>query len=214
MRSSAGRRSHTRQRSLVRRPSDSWSIRESKLFVPTTCPHTQLVELQLWSNILLASRCLPRCPSAVMVRRRWVLVQRLRGPRHPGARPLAGGWIDRCSPRCAQDPGYDRVRVPHLARVEIVTAPHGRRYRWQRLEDSSGDLDIVGDPGRASDRLIYVGDPAVSPAPNLIAEDPESAEPPHSDGTLRHDTAPFPIQIWDRRLLNHEVTFWSGDNKR
>jgi hypothetical protein len=55
--------------------------------------------------------------------------------------------------------------------------------------------------------VIDVGDPALTPEPNLVAEEPESAEPSHSDGTLRHNTSPLAIQIRNRRLLNHELTF-------
>ena len=121
--------------------------------------------------------------------------------------------FDAC-PTARKDPGDNRVRVPHLPRAELVTAPYGRRYRWQCVEDSFRNLHIVGHPDRASDRLIDVGNGATSPAPNLIAEDPVSPEPSHSDGTLRHHTSPFAMQIRYRRLLDHEVTFWRGDDER
>ena len=114
--------------------------------------------------------------------------------------------VDAC-PTARQDPGDNRVGVPHLPSTELVTAPHGRRNRGQRLEDSFCNFGIVGNPDRAPDRLIDVGNRAFSPAPNLVAEDPESPEPSHSDGTRRYHTSLFTMQIRDRRLLDHEVTF-------
>jgi hypothetical protein len=141
-------------------------------------------------------------------------VQQRQGPRPI---PALDRWsvdpYDTCPTAC-QNPGDNPVRVPHVARAELVSTPHGPWYGWQSLEYPSGDFDIMSDPDRASDRLIDVGDPAISPAPNLIAEDPESAEPSHPDGTLRHHTSPLAMQIRDRRLLNHEVTFWRGDDER
>ena len=134
----------------------------------------------------------------------------------PSWRSTIGRRMDRfdACPTARKDPGDNRVRVPHLPRAELVTAPYGRRYRWQCVEDSFRNLDIVGHPDRASDRLIDVGNGASSPAPNLVAEDPESPEPSHSDGTLRYHTSPFAMQIRYRRLLDHEVTFWRGDDER
>lgn len=133
----------------------------------------------------------------------------------PSGCSTIGRWmnhLDVC-PSAGEGPGDNRVRVPHFARVELVTAPNGRRYHWQQREDSSGDLDVVGDPDRPPDRLIDVGNLAFSPTPNLVAEDSESAEPPRSNWTYRYNTAPFAMQIRNRRLLNHEAPFRSRDDE-
>ena len=129
-------------------------------------------------------------------------------PTSPTGRSTMGRWMNGfgASPAAHQDPSDNRVRVPHFACVELVPAPHRCRYRGQSLEDSSGDLAIVGDPDRAPDGLIDVRNAALSPTPNLVAEDPESAEPAHSNWTLRHHTSSFAVQIGDGRLLDHDMT--------
>jgi len=121
--------------------------------------------------------------------------------------------FDAC-PTARLHPGDNRVRVPHLTRAKFVTAPYWRRYRRQSFEDPFCNLDIVGDPDRDSDRLIDVGNRASSPTANLVAEDPESPEPSHSDWTLSYHTSSFAVQIRYRRLLDHELTFWRGDDER
>ena len=134
----------------------------------------------------------------------------------PAGSSTIGWWMDLLDPCPAtrQDPRDNRVRVPHFPCVELVAAPHRCRYRRQSLEDSSGDLAVLGDPDRAPNRLIDVGNAALPPTPNLIAEDPESAKPAHSDWTLRHHTSTLALQIRNRRLLDHEVTFWQRNDER
>ncbi len=116
-------------------------------------------------------------------------------------------------PAPSEDPGDNRVRGPHFARGELVTAPNGRRYRRQQLKESSGDIHIVVDPDRTADGLIDVGNLALTSTPNLVVDESESAEPTRSDWTYRPNTTRVTIQIRNRRLLDHTVTFWRRDDE-
>jgi len=68
-------------------------------------------------------------------------------------------------------PGDQRVRVPHLARSKLVASPHRRRYFGHELEDPPGESRIVRQSPRTPHRLVDVRDHAVTPAPDLVPED-------------------------------------------
>jgi hypothetical protein len=113
-----------------------------------------------------------------------------------------------------QHPRDYRVRVPHLAGAELVTAPDRRWYRRQELKDSSSQRQIVGESHGARDRLVNVGNPTSSPASNLVTEAPKATGPARSNGTFGHDTSSFRVQVGNRSLLDHKTTFRNVDHQR
>ena len=76
-----------------------------------------------------------------------------------------------------EQPRDDRVRVPHVTCAQLVAAPDGPGHARDQLEDAAGDVGVGGEPSRAADRPLEVGDRAPAPAAELVAEEPEPAEP-------------------------------------
>ena len=111
-------------------------------------------------------------------------------------------------------PRDDRVGVPHLTRVELVSAPGGRGYRREDFEDSPRVVEGVRYANRTCDRRSDVRDRSIPPASDLIAEDPESAGASCSDRTLRDDAAPRTVEIRYRCLFDHKVTFADAHDQR
>lgn len=50
-----------------------------------------------------------------------------------------------CRGRCCQQPGDERVGVPHVTGPLLVTSPGPRRESWGELEDPRGVMPVVGD---------------------------------------------------------------------
>ena len=76
-----------------------------------------------------------------------------------------------------------------------------RRDRWT-FADQTGD------------RFGDIRDASLSPASDLVAEDPESSGPSHADGTFRDDPTPLAVPVRDGRLLDDEVAFGNVDHER
>ena len=134
----------------------------------------------------------------------------------PPRRSTMSRWVDRrdIDSAALQDPRHDGVGVPHLARVELVAAPYRGRYRWQQIEDSSGNVDVASHADGTPDCLIDIGNLPVPPAPDLVTEDSKTLQAPQSDWTLRHDTSPFAVQIRNWCLFDREVPSGRGENER
>ena len=131
---------------------------------------------------------------------------------HPGARPPAGG---RTPPRSAPL----RVSTQEITEFEFHISPApdssrpqtgvgmvGRRSRIRCANATSSDTRT-----RAGDRVVGVGDPAVPPAADLVAEQPNAAGPSHAHRALRHDTALFTVEVRHRRLFDDVATFRHTD---
>ena len=71
-----------------------------------------------------------------------------------------------------QEPGDQGVGVPHLARVQLVAAPRGGRKGGSEVEQPPSPVDIGAHVLGAGDRFGDVGDDAVAPAADLVAEKP------------------------------------------
>ena len=124
----------------------------------------------------------------------------------PARRPSAARQPDRLDVEAAarDQPRDQRVRVPHLARAELVASPDGRRHLRHELEEPPCAVGIVAQAARALDRLGDVRDDTVAPASDLVAEDPEAglldALPTGPSGDDAHARQGRPA---DRRLLDH-----------
>ncbi len=123
----------------------------------------------------------------------------LEAPRHcdtrvPTGSPAAGRRPDRLHREAAagDQPRDDRVRVPHLPGAELVPAPHGRGDSRHEIEEQPRPLRIVAQAARALDRLRDVGDDAVLPAANLVAEETEATCPAAADRPFGNDAPLLP----------------------
>src|SRR5688572_24534624 len=128
---------------------------------------------------------------------------------HDAGAPTGGsptcGKRDRfdVDPAAREEPRDGRVRVPHLARAELVAAPDGRRHLWHELEQATRTLAIGAQTARALDRLCEVRDASVAPAAYLVAEEAEASGRASRDRALGDDS-PLQALAPRRRLLDHE----------
>ena len=75
--------------------------------------------------------------------------------------------------RAYQQPRDQRVGVPHVAGVQLVSAPHGGWNERHQIEDALGANQVVCDADRTRDGLVGVGDRASAPSTDLVTEQPE-----------------------------------------
>ena len=122
---------------------------------------------------------------------------------HPGHGHRRGCDLGDVDSATRQHPRDHRVRVPHLAEVELVTTPHrawvstaapGQLVRPRRRHRTP-------EPG--SPRLVEVGYPSVSPTTDLVAEQSEVSRPSRSDRTLRDDPSLHAVAIGNGCLFDH-----------
>ena len=109
-------------------------------------------------------------------------------------------------------PGDDRVRVPHVARLELVSPPHGRRHGGNELEHAMRRLWIISHAHGAGDRFVDVWDRSARPAADLVAEEsqapakrlptgpsattPRRARHASGDGATSMTKKPSPRRTW------------------
>ena len=119
----------------------------------------------------------------------------------------AGRKMDRLDGNAASgyQPGYDRVGVPHLPDAELVTAPHQRRNIRHALPQPPRDTGIVAQPPGTLDRLLDIGDDAVTPPPDLVPEDPHASSPTRTHRPLGDHPSPSSARVRNRRLLDYKA---------
>jgi len=113
-----------------------------------------------------------------------------------------------------EEPGYERIRVPHLSGAELVAAPDRDRNARGEVEHPPCGLRIVCEPAWAVDRFGDVRDHPVAPAVQLVAEEPEPAGPARPDRPLHHDPARRTVVVEDRSLFDHEPALRHVDLER
>ena len=101
-------------------------------------------------------------------------------------------------------PGDHRVRVPHLARPELIATPNRSRDLRDQLEHAPRAIFVVAQSPRAVDGLGDVRDVAAAPKADLVAEDPKSARPATADRAFGDDAPLLAAPVVDRRLLDDE----------
>jgi hypothetical protein len=69
------------------------------------------------------------------------------------------------------------------------------------LEDSAGGIRVIADTERTCDGLGKIGDDAVTPAADLVAEQSKAAQAACADGALGDDAA-FRVLVPRRCLLD------------
>src|SRR5438552_7188993 len=100
-------------------------------------------------------------------------------------------------------PGDNRVRVPHLACAQLIASPHWRWYVGRERKQSTCSLRVVAQVLGTVDRLGDVRDDAVAPAAHLIPEDSE-ARPTAPDRSFGDNAALSRVAGSYRRLLDYE----------
>jgi hypothetical protein len=85
-----------------------------------------------------------------------------------------------------EQPGGQGVRVPHVSRTQLVTAPRQDREGGDQVQHPSRVSDIRTLALWAGDSFGHIGDVAVPPPPNLVTEEPKSAQPWEANGALKY----------------------------
>ena len=124
----------------------------------------------------------------------------------PGARPPAGGWIGSASmPAAGDHPGDHRVRVPHLARAQLIASPHRGRNLRDELEDAAGT--------RLRRRSGAAGCRQPRRRPECVRRARDGSRSGRSEGGRPNELPTGPsattprcvaAQVPDRSLLDHE----------
>ena len=150
-------------------------------------------------------------------------------------RPIAMGFHTACGnraripPRCStalrrcerprREPGAlekprdHGVRVPHLARPQLVPPPDRRRDSRNERDEPTRELLVVTHASWAVDRFGRVRNDTVEPTPHLVAEQPKTPSPPSSDGAFRDGTA-LTVPSPRRTLLDHEAPLGQAHHER
>jgi hypothetical protein len=81
-------------------------------------------------------------------------------------------------------------------------------------EKLTGLIRVVGQAAWALHGLGDVGDDAVAPAAQLVAEDPQSSRPAAADSAFADDATVGAVAVADRRRLDHEPTLRHAHLKR
>jgi hypothetical protein len=103
------------------------------------------------------------------------------------------------------EPGGQRVGVPHLPCSALVAAPDETRNGGHEIKDVLSERWVVCQVLWAFDCLADVGDHAIAPAAYLVAEDPETSCPTTSDRTFGNNAALPAVLVADWGLLDHEA---------
>jgi len=117
-------------------------------------------------------------------------------------------------PAARDHPSDHRVGIPHLARAELITAPHRGWHLRYHVEHAPSELLLIAEAPGTVDGLGDVRYLAAAPEPDLVAEDSKSPRPASADSALGDDTALDPAPVMDRRLLYHERPLRKYDFKR
>ena len=118
----------------------------------------------------------------------------------------------RREPGALEEPGDHGVRVPHLARPQLVPPPDRRRDSRNELDEPTRELLVVTHALWAVDRFGDVRNDTVAPTSHLVAEQPKTPSPPSSHGAFRDDAA-LTVPSTRRPLLDHEAPLGQAHDK-
>ena len=107
----------------------------------------------------------------------------------PAGCASAEGWsgFPDVDPGSGEQPGGDRVGVPHLARVQFVASPDRRRHRGGEFEDATTGGGVFAEALGAFDGFGDVGYASVVPAADLVAKQGTAGETTASHRPFSHD---------------------------
>ena len=109
----------------------------------------------------------------------------------PTGCPAAPWWSEQFGvhPGTFEQPGRERVGVPHVAGVELVPSPHRVRDRWHQIEDELRASDVGRNADRSPNGFVRIRDGALTPSADLVAEDAEPSRPARPDRAFGDDAA-------------------------
>ena len=110
----------------------------------------------------------------------------------------------RREPDALEKPGDHGVRVPHLARPQLVPPPDRSRNGRNELDEPTRELLVITHALWAVNRFGDVRNDTVAPTSHLVAEQPKPTSPSSSHGAFR-DHAAFTVPPTRRPLLDHEA---------
>ena len=118
----------------------------------------------------------------------------------PSWRPSTGRRTDRVGWEAAagEQPRDHRVRVPHLARPKLVSAPDRAGQAANQVEQATRQQWVVAEVLRTGDRLVGVGNDPVSPAAHLVAKHTEARHPAAEDWAFNGHAARRAVGVRDR----------------
>jgi hypothetical protein len=101
-----------------------------------------------------------------------------------------------------EQPRDHRVRVPHLARAQLVAPPDRRGHEGDGVEQAAGGDWIGGDSLRFFDGVPEVRDRPAAPAADLVSEQAQPAEVATADGACGHHAPARRVGVRGRRDLD------------
>ena len=104
-----------------------------------------------------------------------------------------------------KQPRDQRVGVPHIASVQLVSAPHGGWDGRHQIEDPLRGSEVVRDADRARYRLARIGDRASAPSADLVAKQSEPSGPCCPDRSLGNDATLSSPLVPNGRGLDDEA---------
>jgi hypothetical protein len=136
--------------------------------------------------------CLPRCDNQAG---------------HPSGRAAKDGWLDEVGlvTTAGEQPGDQRVRVPHVSRKEFITAPGDGRKGGDLFQHTLRANDIRAQASWAVDGFGHVRNAAVPPPPDLVAEEARVTQPREANRALAHHTSICLLVAPDGSHLDHEA---------
>jgi hypothetical protein len=134
------------------------------------------------------------------------LARRQHQTRAPSGRSAVGRRADRqhVVAGSSKQPCDQRVGVPHVTGPELVPPPGQRRNRREDVEKIGNLGPVIAQALRAGHSLSQIRDTSIAPAANLVAEQPETAEPSRSDRSFADDPVIGGVDVPHRSHLDHE----------
>ena len=101
-------------------------------------------------------------------------------------------------------PGGQRVGVPHLSCLALVASPDECRHGGHEVKDVLREQRVACQVLWALDCLADIRDHSVAPAAHLVTEDPEAPCQTASDRAFGNNAPLSSVVVTDRCLLDHE----------
>ncbi len=136
--------------------------------------------------------------------------------RHPPRRHPAHGRLDAEGVEAAgfQQPGDERVRVPHVPDTERIASPDVEGYGAEPGRDLACRPIREWQPQRGRRSVGTIRQDTVLPAADLVAEQTRSAEQPHPHRTRGHHAVRGGVGAPRRRHLDHAAPPLTPDLER
>jgi len=114
----------------------------------------------------------------------------------------------------ADQPGGHGVRVPHLARLQLVASPHGRGDSRDEVEQPAGDQRIAGEPARPANRRAEIRNRPATPAADLVAKQAQPAHVAAPDSARANHASTCLVGVGRRRDFDRVVLAVALDDER